>query len=156
MVGVANIGSDGQCIDPDFQGSILELHVPDFDVVKSYYFGMEYHVLWEREPEGRKGYLVMQREAHVLCFWGGNGEIVHHEYFGNFPSGSRPGFRVEIVIMVSGIEDFFARVKERANVVESLHLKPWGVRDFRCADPNGFYLRFSERHDIRDSKYAVP
>ena len=42
--------------------TIVELNVPDFDKVKDFYGKVGFEVVWERKPEGKKGYLVIQRE----------------------------------------------------------------------------------------------
>ncbi len=63
----------------------LELHVPDFDQVKSYYGALGFKVVWERVPEEAKGYLVIERDGTVLCFWGGNEAIAEQPYFKRFP-----------------------------------------------------------------------
>lgn len=57
--------------------------------------------------------------------------------------------------MINDVEKYFERVKTFANVVEPLQKRPWGLTDFRIEDPFGFYLRFTEPHNVRDSKYAV-
>jgi hypothetical protein len=46
----------------------LELHVPEFDSIRKYYVSMGFHVVWEREPEDKKGYLVLRMEDIVLAF----------------------------------------------------------------------------------------
>ncbi len=51
--------------------AIVELHVPDFEKVKKYYGRLGFKVVWERKPEGLKGYLVLKQENNILTFWGG-------------------------------------------------------------------------------------
>ncbi len=57
--------------------------------------------------------------------------------------------------MVDDIEGFYERVKGYANVVEPLIEQPWGLKDFRCTDPFGYYLRFTSKYDILDKSNAV-
>lgn len=52
--------------------------------------------------------------------------------------------------MIDDIEDFYKRAKKFATVVEELKRQPWGLKDFRIEDPFGFYIRFTEPHDILD------
>ena len=47
------------------------------------------------------------------------------------------------------------KVKDGANVIEPLVLRPWGSKDFRSADPFGYYLRFTNKHNILDKSNAV-
>lgn len=133
----------------------LELHVPDFEQVKSYYGTLGFSVVWERVPEEAKGYLVMERDGTVLCFWGGNEAIYEQPYFKRFPKDTPRGYGVELVIMVEDIESYYTSVKDSINVVEPLVEQPWGLKDFRAADPFGYYLRFTSRHNILDKANAV-
>lgn len=134
---------------------LLEIHVPDFNIVKEYYGKLGFKVQWERPPEGFKGYLIMNMDENILCFWAGNDHVWEQEYFSQFSKDSKRGYGLEIVVMVEDIEAYYEKVKDFANVVEELQLKPWGLKDFRTEDPFGYYLRFTSHHDIFDPKYAV-
>ena len=135
---------------------LLELHVPDFEKVKEYYGRLGFEVVWERKPEGFKGYLILKMGNNVLCFWAGNENVYEQTYFKRFPKDTKRGYGVEIVVMVDDIEKFYLKVKDFANVVEELVLQPWGLKDFRVEDPHGYYLRITSYHDILDgAKNAV-
>lgn len=134
---------------------LIELHVESFDEIKEYYLKLGFDVEWERIPDGFKGYLVMKFEDNILCFWGGNEKIYEQEYFKHFPKNTPRGYGVELVLMVGDIEEFYNEHRQHANVVEDLTLQPWGLKDFRAVDPAGYYLRFTSRHDILDSRFAV-
>jgi hypothetical protein len=143
-------------IKPATNNLQLELHVPDFIPVKTYYGKLGFKIVWEREPEGAKGYLVIERDGTLLCFWGGNDSIYSEQpYFNRFPKDTIRGYGVELVIMVDDIEGFYDTVKDFANVVEPLTTQPWGLMDFRIADPFGYYLRFTIKHNILDKGNAV-
>lgn len=128
----------------------IELHVPDFEKAKDYYGKLGFEVVWERQPEEDKGYLVMKMRNNILCFWPGNEHVYQQPYFQRFPQNTVRGYGVEIVIMVDDVEQYYAKVKNDANVVEELVLQPWGNKDFRAADPFGYYLRFCNEHSILD------
>lgn len=55
------------------------------------------------------------------------------------------GVGVEIVIEVDDIDAVYADASEaaegRGGSVEPLGERPWGLRDFRLVDPDGYYLR---------------
>lgn len=52
----------------------------------------------------------------------------------------------EIVLEVDDIEAEIARVREADWPLESdLREQPWGLRDFRLHDPDGYYLRLTSR-----------
>ena len=133
----------------------LELHVPDFEVTKDFYSKLGFSVVWEREPEGFKGYLVMKRDKSILCFWGGNQEIFNHEHFKNYAHDTKRGYGVEIVLPVSNLEEVHEQAKTFATIVEPPMLRPWGLKDFRIVDPFGYYIRITDHHDILDSHWAV-
>ncbi|MGF7229044.1 MAG: VOC family protein [Candidatus Saccharibacteria bacterium] len=135
--------------------TLLELHVEDFEPIKDYYQKLGFEVSWMRLSEGFKGYLVLKLDHNVLCFWAGNKHVYEHKYFSQFPKDSKRGYGVEIVLMVDNVESYYQRVKDAANVFEPLEMQPWGLKDFRCVDPAGYYLRFTDKHNILDNKYAV-
>ncbi len=86
----------------------LELHVPDFEKTKEYYMKLGFKVVWERIPEGEKGYLVMQRDQNILCFWPGNEYVYEQPYFKKFSKDTVRGNGVEIVITINDIERFYS------------------------------------------------
>lgn len=134
---------------------LIELHIPDFKKVKDFYGKLGFSVVWEREPEEMKGYLVMKMDESILTFWAGNKNVYQHPYFKKFDSKTKRGYGVEIAIMVNDLENYYKKVKKFTKVVEPLATQPWGLKDFRIEDPFGFYLRFTEPHNILDKKYAV-
>jgi pyridoxamine 5'-phosphate oxidase len=58
----------------------------------------------------------------------------------------RPPTGVELVLEVDDVEEELERVRVVGwPVEEELTLRPWGLRDFRLLDPNGYYLRVTGR-----------
>jgi hypothetical protein len=135
--------------------NLVELHVDNFEPIKEYYLRLGFQIAWERPPEGFKGYVVLTFGQQAVCFWAGNDQVYAHRYFSQFPNSSPRGFGVELVYMVADIDAYYHAVKDFANVIEPLRLKAWGLKDFRCKDPAGYYLRFTTFHNILDPKYAV-
>ena len=63
-------------------------------------------------------------------------------YFGRDISSHRRGLGVEIVLEVDDVNEWYARVGASGHLIrEPLQDRPWGLRDFRIADPDGYYLR---------------
>ena len=135
--------------------ALIELHIPDFEIAKDFYQRLGFKIVWERAPEGRKGYLVMELEGNLLCFWGGNEQIYSQTYFARYCQDTPRGYGVEIVLQLQDLKAFYERVKEATAILAPLKLKPWGLEDFRFADPFGFYIRATTLHEIRDSRYSV-
>lgn len=140
---------------PALNNVILELHVPDFEKVKDFYGKLGFEIIWEREPEGFKGYLVMKMGKNILCFWAGNEEVYSHPYFKEFSRDTKRGYGVEIIIFVQDIEKYYEKVSKFAKVVEELTLQSWGDKDFRIEDPFGYYLRFSSPYNALHADKAI-
>ncbi len=141
--------------NPAQNSTLLELHVSDFELVKEFYGKLGFEVVWERKPEEKKGYLVIKKESNILCFWPGNDYVKKQSYFQNFPSDTKRGYGVEIVIMVEDIDKLYKQAEIFCKIVDKLKKQPWGLKDFRIEDPFGYYLRFTEPHDILDKRNAV-
>lgn len=133
----------------------IELHVPDFEKVKEFYGKLGFEVVWERKPQEKKGYLVIKKDDNILCFWPGNEFVKQQSYFKNFSTDTKRGYGVEIVIIVNDIDELYKSATTFAKIVEPLHVQPWDLKDFRIEDPFGFYIRFTEPHNILDDGFAV-
>ena len=67
-------------------------------------------------------------------------------YFGREVATLRRGLGVEIVIEVDDVEGCHERVAASGHpILEPLQDRPWGLRDFRISDPDGYYLRITSR-----------
>jgi lactoylglutathione lyase len=44
----------------------------------------------------------------------------------------------------------------RGTVLEALELRPWGLRDFRLADPDGYYLRVTHGNAAASPSASPP
>lgn len=72
----------------------------------------------------------------------------NHHFRTHWPAGSLPGLGVEIVLEVNDVEGFFRRAKDRiykaGGEIQDIANQPWGLRDFRVIDPDGYYVRVTE------------
>ena len=121
----------------------IELHVPDFGLVKDFYGRLGFGV--EREEAGDDGYLIMRRGQTAIAFWSGSAAVARHSFFGRFPAATPRGVGVEIIVEVEDVEALYEKVRGSMPVVAPLRRRPWGARDFRLEDPFGYYLRITER-----------
>lgn len=133
----------------------VELHVDSFEAVKDFYQEIGFTVVWETPAEGKKGYLVMELESNLLNFWCGTTSVHEHSYFKNF-SDSQNGKGVELILQLEDIDLFYKVCQEKIsdNILSNLEKKPWGLRDFRIKDCNGFYLRATEQFDPSSKREA--
>ena len=54
------------------------------------------------------------------------------------------GAGVEIVLEVEDLDDAIARFEAAGGrMAEPIRTRPWGLRDFRIVDPDGYYLRIT-------------
>lgn len=115
--------------------------MPAFGPVHDFYGALGFTLIREEDD-----YLVMRRGdgGDSIAFWGGSRKVLDHSYFERFPSDSPRGFGVEIIVVVEDLDSVYRTAIERGWVNEPLRDRPWGLRDFRTADPFGFYLRFTE------------
>ena len=67
-------------------------------------------------------------------------------YFGRDIAMLRRGLGVEIVLEVDDLDGWHERVASSNHpILEPLQERPWGLRDFRISDPDGYYLRVTSR-----------
>lgn len=129
----------------------IELHVPDFKLARDFYSKLGFEVVSDDGVVNGLGYVVMERKGTLINFYGGSKRVYDQSYFKQFPQHTPRGFEVELTIPVpvEEIDGYFASVKKNVpnNVVQDLISKKdrsFSWRDFRVADPFGFYVRFTE------------
>lgn len=127
---------------------LLELHVPSFEKAKTFYSTLGFHVVWERKPEGKRGYMVMKRKSSIINFYCGHKDVYKTTYFKRFSANTPMGFGVEIIIPLPDITKVYKKVLARysEHIIKPLKERH-GRLDFRMVDPFGFYLRLVETYD---------
>jgi predicted lactoylglutathione lyase len=133
---------------------IIELHVPDLEIVKNFYSKLGFKISMDDKPnEKNPGYLTMTREDKLgntmLNFYGGDGRVYEQSFFKQFPADTKRGYATEVTMVTDDIEELYksVRINLKDNIVRELkelddHGHVW--KDFRMIDPFGFYLRFTE------------
>ncbi|HUD03158.1 MAG TPA: hypothetical protein VMR46_04090 [Candidatus Paceibacterota bacterium] len=136
---------------------IVELHVPDFAPIKSFYSQLGFEIISEDEKSSNyPGYLVLSRKDplgnSILNFYGDDDRVFNQSYFKKFPRDTMRGYAVEFTISTSDLDTLYAHVQKHlsANIMRGLQTlkddnREW--RDFRMADPYGYYLRFTDLLD---------
>lgn len=65
----------------------------------------------------------------------------------------QPNKGVEIVMEVDDLEkERDSIVSKSWNLAADIHSQPWGLRDFRLVDPDGYYLRITTHSPRKDGK----
>jgi lactoylglutathione lyase len=120
----------------------FELFVRDLGVAVAFYTGVMGFDLIREEP----GYSSLRRGEVIL----GLGPIsklpAESGYFTRDIADQRRGLGVEIVLEVNDLDAYHARILASGyEIFEPLRGRPWGLRDFRVVDPDGYYLRITSR-----------
>jgi len=112
------------------------------DVAIGFYTGVLGFELVRRES----GYSSL-REGGVILGLGPIAKLpAEGGYFTREIAELRRGLGVEIVLEVDDLDAYHARVLASGHpIFEPLRERPWGARDFRIVDPDGYYLRVTSR-----------
>ncbi|OGY93475.1 MAG: hypothetical protein A2406_01080 [Candidatus Komeilibacteria bacterium RIFOXYC1_FULL_37_11] len=133
---------------------IIELHVPDLEVIKSFYSKLGFVITMDDQVNDKElGYLTMTRKDDLgntmLNFYGGDDRVYNQAYFKQFPKDTKRAYASEVTIPIKDIEVIYklATTHLKKYIVRELvekedHKHKW--KDFRMEDPFGFYLRFTE------------
>ena len=101
------------------------------------------------------GFALLRREPDYASL--GQGDVVlgldpvaklpaAEGYFTRSRLAQGRGLGVEIVLEVDDVGAAYDAVRERGHpVLKPLRDRPWGLTDFRIADPDGYYLRITSR-----------
>ncbi|MEK7202579.1 MAG: hypothetical protein AAB669_03580 [Patescibacteria group bacterium] len=135
---------------------IIELHVPEFAPVKDFYSKLGFEIISEDVKGEYPGYMVMQRRDPLgdtmINFYGDDERVYEQSYFKQFDKNTPRGYAVELTIPVKEVSTLYKEVSHKLgeSVVQELLAKSDNTRtwkDFRMADPYGYYIRFTELLD---------
>ena len=124
----------------------VELHVADIEATLAFYGALGFRVTkrwkdWVRlDRDGAE--LVLQGDAYLRN---------HDHYFTPHLDLSPRGVGVEITIEVDDVDAVYASAQEAGlRIVKPIQDRDWKARDFRLADPDGFFVRISSslRHEV--------
>ncbi len=136
---------------------IIELHVPDLEVAKSFYSKLGFRVTMDDKINAKElGYVTLTRQDGLgntmLNFYGGDDRVYNQSFFKQFPRDTKRGYAAEVTMTTDNIEEVYELASKnlKTSIVRELkELEDHGHRwkDFRMVDPFGFYLRFTELID---------
>ena len=124
-------------------GLRLELFVEDMEATISFYTQVLAFALVRREA----GRYASLRSGNAILGIGPIAKLSEEGgYFTRDISSHQRGLGVEIVLEVGNVDRWHDRVAASGYpILEPLQERPWGLRDFRLADPDGYYLRITSR-----------
>ena len=96
------------------------------------------------------GYTLMLRGSLILGLK--TDDLLWHPALASKPARELPrGVGVELVLEVSDIDEFAASVQNNGvSIQEPLREQPWGARDFRLVDPDGYYWRITSPRPVTE------
>ncbi len=117
----------------------VELYVSDVARSRSFYEALGFRVVRQWED-----WLMLALGDNVIDLQGDGHASAGPHYFtpeiGRFPRGTG----VEISIEVDDIDALHTQARALGiDVVKPIQDRPWKARDFRIADPDGYFIRFT-------------
>jgi len=117
----------------------VELHVADVERSLAFYQALGFTI--ERRWED---WIRLDRDGADLVLFGDGYVRGHEHYFTPYIDRAPRGVGVEIVIEVEDVDAVLAAAEAaHLNVVKPMQARPWKARDFRLADPDGYFLRIT-------------
>ena len=108
------------------------MHVPDVSATVDWYASIGFKLVRQNEEDG---------EINWAALTFGNSELM-------FNSGGKPSTdhrrEVDLYIHAANVDDLYRRLRERVQVVETVHDTFYGMREFIIRDFNGFWITFGE------------
>ncbi|MFE9748651.1 VOC family protein [Saccharothrix saharensis] len=116
----------------------FEVFPQDLDTTVKFYTDVLGFTAERYEPDGPHPYASLVRDE-VCVGVSPRPQAVPAEH-------RRPPVGVELVFEVDDVEVEARRIETSGwPIEEELQHRPWGLRDFRICDPNGYYVRITER-----------
>ncbi len=121
----------------------LELFVRDMEASIAFYC----HILGFQVQRQEADYTSLRCGTVILGLGPAAKLPVCGGYFTQHKLQSDRGVGVEIVFEVDDVHALYTQVQATGYpMTEPLMVRPWGLTDFRLADPDSYYLRITSRH----------
>jgi len=115
-----------------------EIFPPDLDPTIDFYTRVLRFTLDRDERHTHIPYVALRRGQVLLGAASRDATVARDQ--------RRPPTGVELVLEVEDVLTELDHVRRQGwPLEEDLVARPWGLRDFRVLDPNGYYLRITER-----------
>jgi len=118
---------------------VVELFVSD--VERSIGF---YEALGFRVAKRWRDWLILERDGAKLTLQDDSHAVAGPHYFTPDIGRQPRGTGVEIVVQVDAVDALYADAQASGlNIVKPIQDRDWGARDFRVADPDGYFVRLT-------------
>jgi catechol 2,3-dioxygenase-like lactoylglutathione lyase family enzyme len=128
----------------------VELHVTSVD--KSVAF---YETLGFRTVRRWMDWVRLDRDGAELVLQGDEYVRGHEHYFTRHIDRTPRGTGVEVTIEVADVDAVYAAAQAAGlRIVKPIQDRGWKARDFRLADPDGYFIRITSplRHEVTPPK----
>lgn len=118
---------------------VVELFVSDVERSIAFYEALGFRVVkrW-------RDWLILERDGVKLTLQGDSHAVAGPHYFTPHIGRQPRGTGVEIVVQVDDVDAIFAEAQAAGlEVVKPIQDRDWGARDFRIADPDGYFIRLT-------------
>lgn len=118
---------------------VVELFVSEVERSIAFYEGLGFRV-----AKRWRDWLILERDGVKLTLQGDSHAVAGPHYFTPH-IGRRPrGTGVEIVVQVDDVDALYETAQAQGlEVVKPIEDREWGARDFRLADPDGYFIRLT-------------
>lgn len=118
---------------------VVELFVSDVEQSIAFYRALGFRV-----AKRWGDWLILERDGVKLTLQGDSHAVAGPHYFTPHIGRQPRGTGVEIVVQVDDVESLYADAQARGlNIVKPIQDRDWGARDFRVADPDGYFVRLT-------------
>jgi len=119
----------------------LELFAQDHKALADFYCNL---LSFKRISEA-SDYIAVQN-GNVTLGLGPQQKLSPTHYFDAQALHGRKGTGVEIVLEVDDVDVYHQHIIEQGYPIQTpIRERPWGTRDFRIVDPEGYFLRITSR-----------
>ena len=124
----------------------MEFHVADVEASIAFYAALGFRVVrrWE-------DWVRLDRDGAELVLMGDAYIRGHDHYFTPYLGRSPRGVGVEVSVEVADVDAVYAAARAAGlRIVKPIQDRDWKARDFRLADPDGFFVRITSslRHEV--------
>lgn len=121
---------------PGFRTIVPILRVADLQRAVEFYTNiLGFSVAWQAVNDGGGDNVMLQAGATSLLLSTG----AH--------LGDKPQFTGTLYFNMTGVEEFFASIKEEVEIVWPLETMDYSQREFGIRDPDGYILAFAEEDE---------
>jgi lactoylglutathione lyase len=119
--------------------TLIEIFVSDVERSIGFYEALGFRV---RRRWG--DWVQLVRDESLLTLQGDTHAVAGPHYFTEHLARRPRGVGVEVVIEVDDVDSLYSGVDTQGiEIVKPLQERPWKARDFRVADPDGYFIRFT-------------